>query len=63
MAVMDIGHAAVSSGWRKQVADIASPRIAERVPAREPQVRALIGLGLFAIAALYVARTLRGGLD
>ncbi len=59
MAVMDLGHAAVSSGWRKKVADAASPRVADRAPVAEPHVRTAIGLALFAISVVYVVRTVR----
>jgi len=60
MAVTELGHAAVSSGWRKKVADAASPRVAGRTPVAERHVRTAIGLALFAVSVVYVVRTLRG---
>ena len=45
------GHAALV-GWRKALADATAPRVANRAPLSEDQVRAAIGGVLFA-ASLY----------
>jgi hypothetical protein len=46
------------AGWRKAVADRVAPAAAERAPASEEQLRALIGAAFFALALFYVVSTL-----
>jgi len=62
MPITELGHAAVSSGWRKKVADVVTPPVADRTPPSERHVRAAIGLALFAISVVYVVKTLRQAL-
>lgn len=52
-----VGHAALV-GWRKAVADKVAPVAAERAPASEDQVRAVIGAAFFALSLFYVVSTL-----
>jgi len=51
------GHAALV-GWRKKVADVTAPRVADKGPLSEDQTRAIIGVALFAASAYYVVSTL-----
>jgi hypothetical protein len=51
-----IGHAALV-GWRKKVADVTAPRLADKGPLSEDQARAIIGVTLFAASAFYVVST------
>ena len=46
------------AGWRKAIADRVAPAAAQRAPASEDQVRALIGAAFFALALFYVVSTL-----
>jgi hypothetical protein len=54
----NLGLAATGSGWRKKLADATAPRAAAVTPARADQVRAILGVVLFAISLTYVLRTL-----
>ena len=45
-------------GWRQKVADGISRPVARRAPLDEDQVRAVIGAAFFALAVIYVAKTL-----
>jgi hypothetical protein len=51
------GHAALV-GWRKALADATAPRLADRAPLSEEQVRAAIGGVLFAASLYYVISTI-----
>ena len=51
------GHAALV-GWRKALADATAPRVANRAPLSENQVRAAIGGVLFAASLYYVISTI-----
>ena len=51
------GHAALV-GWRKALADATAPRVANRAPLSEDQVRAAIGGVLFAASLYYVISTI-----
>jgi hypothetical protein len=57
-AAKSLGLAATESGWRKKLADATAPRAAAVTPARADQVRAILGVVLFAISLTYVLRTL-----
>jgi len=46
-------------GWREKVADGISQPVAKRAPLEEDQVRAAIGDAFFALAVIYVVKTLR----
>ena len=46
-------------GWRAKVADAAGPAVARRTPLSEDQVKAGIGVAFFALAAVYVVKTLK----
>jgi len=52
-----LGQAALV-GWRKRLADVTAPPVANRAPASEDQVRAIIGGVLFAASLYYVVSTL-----
>ena len=45
-------------GWRKALADATAPRVADRAPLSEDQVRAAIGGLLFAASLYYVISTI-----
>jgi hypothetical protein len=45
-------------GWRKALADATAPRVANRAPFSEDQVRAAIGGVLFAASLYYVISTI-----
>ena len=45
-------------GWRKSVADRVAPPAADRGPASEDQLRALIGAAFFALSLYYVVSTI-----
>lgn len=45
-------------GWREKVADGVSRPVAERAPLEEDQVRAVIGAAFFALAVIYVLKTI-----
>ena len=53
----ELGHDALQ-GWRKHLADAAAPRIAKRTPAKEPDIRAAIGLLFIALGIRHLAVTL-----
>jgi hypothetical protein len=44
-------------GWREKVADGVSPRVANRAPLDEDQVRAVIGGAFFVLAVIYIVKT------
>lgn len=50
------GHAGLV-GWRKAIADRVAPAAANKAPATEEQLRALIGAAFFALALYYVVST------
>ncbi len=45
-------------GWRAKAADAVAEPLAERSPLEEEQVRAAIGALFFALAVMYVVRTI-----
>ena len=45
-------------GWREKVADGIAEPVAKRAPLDSDQVRAVVGAGFFALAAMYVVKTL-----
>jgi hypothetical protein len=45
-------------GWREKVADGIADPVAKRAPLQTEQVRALVGATFFALAVLYVLKTL-----
>jgi hypothetical protein len=45
------------TGWREKVADGVAGPVAGRAPLSEDQVRALVGVALFALSTYYVAST------
>jgi hypothetical protein len=59
MNVRQLGHAGVSSGWRKQVADRVAPAVASSTRLEHDQVRALLGIAFFASSLYYVIRIVR----
>jgi len=44
-------------GWRAKAGDLAAPRLAQRTPLGEDQIRALIGVLFFALSVMYVVKT------
>jgi hypothetical protein len=60
--VTEVGHAGLQ-GWREKVADTVAPRVAERSPLDEDQVRALIGGVFFVLSVMYVAKTLKSAAE
>jgi hypothetical protein len=58
----DVGQAGLQ-GWRTTVADKAAPPLADRTPADEDTIRALIGALFFALSLLYVVQTIKRVLD
>jgi hypothetical protein len=58
MRAVELGRAGLQ-GWRAKVADAAGPFVAQRTPLSEDQVRAGIGAVFFALAVVYVAKTLK----
>ena len=52
-----LGQAALV-GWRKRLADVTAPPVANRAPASEDQVRAVIGAAFFLLSVYYVATTI-----
>jgi len=58
MPITELGHAAVSSGWRKKVADGIAEPVARRAPLDSDQVRALLGAVFFVLSVVYVVKTL-----
>jgi hypothetical protein len=55
--VQQLGQAGLK-GWREALADKVAPPAADRTPASEDQIRAAIGALFFALAVIYVARTI-----
>jgi hypothetical protein len=51
--------AAGLQGWRAKAADAVAEPLAERSPLEEDQVRAAIGALFFALAVMYIVRTLK----
>jgi len=45
-------------GWRRKVGDVVADPVAERTPLGPEQVRAAVGALFFALAVLYVVKTL-----
>jgi hypothetical protein len=45
-------------GWRQKVADGISQPVANRAPIQEDQVRAVVGAAFFALAVIYVLKTI-----
>jgi hypothetical protein len=52
-----LGHAGLT-GWRETVADRVASPVADKTPASEDQVRAIIGGAFFLLSAYYVATTI-----
>ena len=52
----ELGHHGLQ-GWRRRIADAAAPRLAKATPAREDDVRAVIGLAFIALAGWSLAKT------
>ncbi len=50
------GHAGLT-GWRETLADRVASPVADKTPASEDQVRAVIGAAFFLLSAYYVATT------
>ena len=46
-------------GWRRKVAAAVAPLVASRTGAREEHVRAFVGAAFFALAIVYVVKTVR----
>jgi len=53
----EIGQAGLQ-GWREKLADGISQPVANRAPIKEDQVRAIVGAGFFALAVMYVIKTI-----
>jgi hypothetical protein len=53
----DLGDAALV-GWRKVVADVTAPRLADRGPVSEDQARAVVAAVLFLASFYYVTSTI-----
>ena len=53
----ELGHAGLQ-GWREKVADGISQPVAKRAPLDEDQVRAVVGAAFFALAVMYVGKTI-----
>ena len=45
-------------GWREKIADGISQPVAKRAPLDEDQVRAVVGAAFFALAVMYVGKTI-----
>jgi hypothetical protein len=45
-------------GWRAKVGDTVAPPVANRTPASEEQVRAIVGALFFALSVFYVTKTI-----
>jgi hypothetical protein len=58
MRAVDVGQAGLQ-GWRAKVADAVGPAVAERTPLTEDRVRATIGAVFFALAVVYVVKTIK----
>jgi hypothetical protein len=52
-----LGHAALT-GWRETVADRVAAPVADKTPASEDQVRAVVGAAFFLLSAYYVATSI-----
>ena len=61
MKATDVGMAGLA-GWRETVADKAAPPVAERTPADEDTVRAIIGGLFFVLSVIYVFGTVKRAL-
>jgi hypothetical protein len=44
-------------GWRAKVGEVVSPPVAKRTPLDEEQVRAIVGATFFALAVVYVVKS------
>jgi hypothetical protein len=55
--VTELGQAGLQ-GWREKVANGISQPVANRAPLEEDQVRAVVGAAFFALAVIYVAKTI-----
>lgn len=55
--VTELGQTGLQ-GWREKVADGISQPVANRAPLEEDQVRAVIGAAFFALAVIYVGKTI-----
>ena len=53
----ELGHTGLQ-GWREKVADGISQPVANRSPLDEDQVRAIVGAAFFALAVIYVVKTI-----
>jgi hypothetical protein len=51
------GHAGLT-GWRETLADRVASPVADRTPASEDQVRAIIGAAFFLLSVYYVATSI-----
>jgi hypothetical protein len=51
------GHAGLT-GWRETLADRVAPHAANKTPASEDQVRAVVGATFFLLSLYYVATTI-----
>lgn len=60
MAAADFGQAALS-GWRQRVASAVATPVARRSNLDEDDVRVVVGWVFFALACVYVAKTLSRG--
>lgn len=45
-------------GWRAKVGELVAPPVAKRTPLDEAQIRAIVGATFFALAVVYVAKTI-----
>ncbi len=45
-------------GWRAKLAETVAPPVAERTPASEEQVRAIVGAVFFVLAVVLVTKTI-----
>ena len=57
-SVTALGRAGLQ-GWRSKFADVVAPRISSHTPAREEHVQALVGVAFFALAVMYIVKTVR----
>jgi hypothetical protein len=55
--VTELGQAGLQ-GWREKVANGISQPVANRAPLEEDQVRAVVGAAFFALAVVYVVKTI-----
>ena len=52
-----IGQAGLQ-GWREKVADVVSPRVADRAGFDEDQIRAAIGAAFFVLSVVYIIQAI-----